>query len=544
MTTLTLPACAPEDISSHEKLVVQTDPDELELLAQDAAAMRGSGAAGLIVPKSEAQLARWLRDNPDVPILAQGALTSLTGGATPSGDIVVSLRKMASLRVDETALRARVGSGLLLANLQEELANRGLYYPPAPTHDGASIGGNASTNAAGAATFKYGTTRDWVEGLRVVLRNGDVISLRRGEHLLAPGDRLRIEGSRSFELEVPSYRSPDVKKSSAGYYAGRPWDPIDLFIGAEGTLGIISQVEVRLVRRPAVMTGLVFARTVKQALALTASLRERSLASRARPGVGGLDVRSIEYFDRRSLSLLREADKLSQLAFDVPEDAAACLLFEQELASDQASSDDIVERLAAAHEGQKTEGDPVGELMAVLMEHDLVERTEMALPTDTRRKRQLAEVREAIPLCVSDWLKERQKSQPAVHKTAGDMIVPFERFEEMLGAYYDAMGAEGVDVVVFGHISDGNVHPNTLPRDEGEMRRAKRALLELAAKAKAMGGCPLSEHGVGKHPLKKQMLSEFWGPEVMAEMRAIKSAFDPGWTLANGVLFDGFEEES
>ena len=88
------------------------------------------------------------------------------------------------------------------------------------------------------------------------------------------------------------------------------------------------------------------------------------------------------------------------------------------------------------------------------------------------------------------------------------------------------------------------VHPNTLPRDEGEMRRAKRALLELAAKAKAMGGCPLSEHGVGKHPLKKQMLSEFWGPEVMAEMRAIKSAFDPGWTLANGVLFDGFEEES
>lgn len=539
MATATLVATAPREDSPNEELLrVQTDPDELELLAQDAAAMRGSGAAGLLVPRSEGQLAGWLRANPDAPLLAQGALTSLTGGATPSGDVVVSLRRMTSLHVDEGSLRAKVGAGLVLADLQQALSERGLYYPPAPTHDGASIGGNASTNAAGAATFKYGTTRDWIEGLRVVLRSGDVLSLRRGEHRLEPGDCLRIEGSRSFEIVVPSYRSPALKKSSAGYYAGRPWDPVDLFVGAEGTLGIITEVEIRLLPRPAVMTGLVFAGTVKQALALADSLRRKSLEARSRPGARGLDVRSIEYFDRRCLMLVREAGKLSQLAFDVPGDAAACLLFEQELHPDEASSDEVVDRLSAAHEGRVAPGDPVGELMAVLMEHELVDRTELALPSDTRRKRQLAEVREAIPLCVSDWLKERQKRHPSVHKTAGDMIVPFDRFEEMLSAYYETMRGEGVDVAVFGHISDGNVHPNALPRDDAEMARAKRALLALAARAKALGGCPLSEHGVGKHPLKKQMLSSYWGPAVMDEMRAVKSAFDPGWTLGRGVLFD------
>jgi D-lactate dehydrogenase (cytochrome) len=95
-----------------------------------------------------------------------------------------------------------------------------------------------------------------------------------------------------------------------------------------------------------------------------------------------------------------------------------------------------------------------------------------------------------------------------------------------------------VDLAVFGHISDGNVHPNALPRNAEDMAGAKRALLSLAGEAKSLGGCPLSEHGVGKHPLKKQMLQAFWGKPVIDEMRAIKHAFDPSWTLARGVFFD------
>ncbi len=540
MATVTLHALFPDDPSLDPKgrpapLELRTDPDELETIAQDAAALQGTGAAGLLIPTTEGQLARWLRDHPDDMVLAQGALTSLTGGATPSGDVVVSMRRLTSLEVDEARLRAVIGAGLVLAELQASLADRNLYYPPAPTHDGASIGGNVATNAAGAATFKYGTTREWVERVRVVLRHGDVLELRRGQHALRRGDRLRIEGSRVVELSVPSYVSPPLKKSSAGYCVKAPWDPIDLFVGSEGTLGFLTEVEVRLVPRPAVLTGLVFLDSVAEAVGLVTDLRERSLATRA-GRTAGLDVRAIEYFDARCLSMLREGGKLAEHGVDVPGEAVACLLFEQELGAD-VPEDAIVDRLSAVHEGAASE-DAVGELMAVLVERGVVDRTELAMPSDARRRRQLAAVREAIPLSISERLRRLHEEYPEVHKVAGDMIVPFERFGAMLERYYEVFRQEGVDVAVFGHISDGNVHPNGLPRDGADMAGAKRALLRLAEEAKSLGGCPLSEHGVGKHPLKKQMLAAYWGALVIEEMRAIKRAFDPGWTLGRGVFFD------
>jgi D-lactate dehydrogenase (cytochrome) len=547
MATVTLFSLSPDhpSLEGHacsEPLVVCRDPEELGAIVRDAAAMDGSGASGLVVPGSEAQLGRWLRDNPGVPVLAQGALTSLTGGATPSDDIVVSLRRMTSLQVQAQALRATAGAGLILANLQEALSDQNLYYPPAPTHDGASIGGNVSTNAAGAATFKYGTTRDWVERVRLVLRHGDVLELRRGEHSLMPGDRLRIEGSRVIEVAMPDYESPPLKKSSAGYFVRTPWDPIDLFIGSEGTLGIVTEVEVRLVLRPRVLTGLVFLDSVARTMALVETLRAISLRTRA-DGGDGLDVRSIEYFDAGCLAMLRAEGKLSEHGVDVPDDAAACLLFEQEV-PEYASDDGIVERLVAVHEGGEVGGDAVGTLMRVLVDHDLVDRTELALPGDARRKRQLAAVREAIPLSISDRLRALHSKDPRVHKVAGDMIVPFDRFEQMLGRYVEAFRSRGVDVVIFGHISDGNVHPNALPRDASDMDRAKEALLSLAGEAKLFGGCPLSEHGVGKHPLKKRMLEEYWGQEVIRAMRGIKTGFDPDWTLGRGVFFEPPEEST
>ena len=516
---------------------LSTDPDDLDGIKRDAAAMEGRGAIGLVRPRNEAELAHWLRDNPDCPVLAQGALTSLTGGATPDDDIVVSLARLTSLRVHDDLRRVTVGAGLVLANLQEQLADQGLYYPPAPTHDGASIGGNVATNAAGAATFKYGTTRQWVERIRVVLRHGDVLELRRGEHELRAGDVLRLQGTRIIELPIPSYRSPEVKKSSAGYFMRSPMDAIDLFIGSEGTLGFITEIELSVVKQPRVVTGLCVVDALDRAIALAGKLRAESKRSRAEERAHGLDVRSIELFDRRCLELIRAEGKLDAIPLDVPDSAAACLLFEQEMGEDL-SEQVLFDRLADALEGRPHDDDPLGEIVAVLDSFGVVDHTEIALPSQGRRQKQLAAVREAIPLSISDWLVRRKKTHPEVHKVAGDMIVPFAHFGQMMDRYYDAFRRRQVDVAVFGHISDGNVHPNTLPLDADQLARAKEALLELADTAKALGGCPLSEHGVGKHPLKKQMLTRFWGDAVIDEMRAIKGAFDPGWTLARGVFFD------
>ena len=113
-------------------------------------------------------------------VLPVGAQSSLTGGATPRGDVVLSTRALTAVDL-LSDYRVRVGAGVPLAELQRVLAAHGLYYPPVPTYDGAFVGGTIATNAAGAATFKYGSTRRWVEGLTVVLADGSVLTIERGQ---------------------------------------------------------------------------------------------------------------------------------------------------------------------------------------------------------------------------------------------------------------------------------------------------------------------------------------------------------------------------
>ena len=126
--------------------------------------------------------------------------------------------------------------------MQERLAAQGAWFPPAPTFTGATAGGIVATNAAGAATFKYGSTRGWVKAITIVLADGSVLEIERGRQREV-GGRLTIEtGDRRIVVPVPGYRMPDVPKRSAGYFAEPGMDPIDLFIGSEGTLGVVTEV--------------------------------------------------------------------------------------------------------------------------------------------------------------------------------------------------------------------------------------------------------------------------------------------------------------
>jgi D-lactate dehydrogenase (cytochrome) len=531
MAGLRLPLQRPPDTPPPPTV---RDSERLDAVARDAAAMQGSGAVGLVEPRSEAELCAWLRANPDIPVLPQGALTSLTGGATPSGEVVISTARLTSLRIDSEEQRATVGAGLVLANLHEALAERGLYYPPAPTHDGATVGGNVACNAAGAATFAYGTTRDWVRRIRVVLRHGEVLELTRGQHVIQPGDTIELVGEHTLRVPVPTAPSPALRKTSAGYFVAADMDPIDLFIGAEGTLGIVTEVELALRPLPTELLALVFLPDDATAVALTHTLRERSMASVAGTRPGGLAVRSIEYFDARCLALIRQEGKLEQLRVEVPAQAGAALLLVHEL---PAGSDDaaVMTQLDSAFAGEPQ--GPIADLIDALMQHDALDSTELALPEQRSRQAQLAAVREAIPLAVSEWLLRHQRHDPAVHKLGGDMIVPFEHFAAMLEAYRRVFAAHGLEVCVYGHISDGNVHPNGLPTCAADVAAGEAALLELARRALDLGGCPLSEHGVGRSLLKQRLLAMTRGPQAVDQLRATKLALDPGWTLAPGVLF-------
>jgi D-lactate dehydrogenase (cytochrome) len=516
--------------------------DAVAAYLQDAAHTPGGHTPGVALPRSEGEVAWLLREcRVALPI---GAQSSLTGGATPFGTPLLSLARMDRIRGLGGA-QADVEAGVVLLALEETLRERGLFFPPAPTFRGATVGGAAATNAAGAATFKYGSTRRWVLGLSVVLAGGDVLEIERGECRAHPDGYFELElADERVRLPLPSYRMPDVPKRSAGYHAEPEMDLVDLFVGSEGTLGVITSLRLGLAREPQRFSGWLTLDREAEALALTGRLRAASLKTWSERDPRGIDVAAIELLDGRCLELLR-ADGNDRLhGVRLAPGAEAALLFQAELppgtdagiALDQLGSlgDGEAEAVAAAERPDT----PLTRLGLLLREAGALDRLEVALPGDTRRAAELAALREAVPLAVNHLIGSVQRSvDPQVRKTATDMIVPFERLPEMMARYREAFGRRNLDHAIFGHVSDGNLHANVLPRSAEDVRRGEEAILELGDTAIALGGCPLSEHGVGRSPVKQQLLRALYGDEGITAMRRVKAALDPHWKLAPGVLF-------
>jgi D-lactate dehydrogenase (cytochrome) len=522
-----------------------TDPEVLEAYLEDASGRPPGRAAGLLRPGHESEIASFLRGTlgKGITILPQAARSSLTTGATPSGDVVVSVEAMAEVGAPSVVAgggSVRVGPGVRLRDLQREVARRGLYYPPVPTYQEAMIAGTIATNAGGAATFKYGVTRDWVHGLRVALFNGDVLQIDRGQCVARPGHAFDVVLSDGGELRVPvpDYTLPPLKKISAGYHAADPLDLVDLFVGAEGTLGVITEATLDLAPLPASqLTGLAFQADTQRAIALGSALRAAAEDARLRGDRGAPDVRAIELMDERALDLLRRHGESRRLRVEIPPEARASLLFEVELpeAMTGDAAQDVLERFL---EGQTLPEDrPLSRLFEILRDHDALDGLELAFPEDEARAGSLREFREAVPLRVNEILAERRRTVPGVRKVGGDLIVPVSQVAEIVEVYERGFTSRGLEFAIWGHLSDGNLHPNALPRNAGETEQGLAALLEFADEVTRRGGCPLSEHGVGRNPVKQEMLRRFHGPRAMAAMQAVKRALDPEMRFAPGVLF-------
>jgi len=181
---------------------------------------------------------------------------------------------------------------------------------------------------------------------------------------------------------------------------------------------------------------------------------------------------------------------------------------------------------------------PLIRFCRLLDEAGVLDETEVAVPGDEARAAQLFALREAVPAAVNARVgRAKQTIDGRIEKTAADMIVPFDRFEEMMAVYRDGFARRGLDYAIWGHISDGNVHPNVIPHSYADVEAGKAAILDFGREVARLGGCPLAEHGVGRNPVKQALLREFYGPQGLAEMRAVKQALDPEWKLAPGVLF-------
>ena len=176
-------------------------------------------------------------------------------------------------------------------------------------------------------------------------------------------------------------------------------------------------------------------------------------------------------------------------------------------------------------------------LQSVLASAGIEDDPHLALAGDDRGAERLFNLREAVPSSVNAIVAAIKQSHPDVEKTAGDMVVPFERLSESNRSVSLDARKTRARLCHLGHVSDGNLHPNVVPRSFDDVRRGREAILEIARDVVAMGGAPLAEHGVGRSALKQQLLRELYGPEGINQMRAVKRALDPEWKLAPGVLF-------
>ena len=442
----------------------------------DACGFRGK-AERMIAPADEEELRAVIAEalRGETPVTISGGRTGLTGGSVAQGGWIVSLERFTKLEIGQG--RALAGAGVLLKDLHVAAARTKQFYAPDPTETWASVGGTIANNASGSRSFLYGDTRRHVLGLRVALMDGRVLDVKRGD---------------AVDFDVPDLPAPRTTKTTAGYALRRGMDWVDLFIGSEGTLGIVTEAELRLLPAPgSLLSAVVFFASDEAALDAVDAWREVA------------DLRMLEYLDGPSLGLLRGRYR------EIPGEAQAALLIEQEL-KDDSELDVWTDRMEAAS-GALLEGSWFG-----------------ASSDDRERFRQF---RHALPETVNDTVRRN-----GYLKMGTDFAVPIARSREMMGEYRRGCEAEFPGrYVIFGHIGDAHVHVNLLPASDDDARRARDLMTAFARKAVELGGTVSAEHGLGKRKAHYLPI-EFTGEQIEA-MKRVKRRLDPGWLLGRGTLF-------
>jgi glycolate oxidase len=442
--------------------VVVTDVDRLPSYRNDRAMFCPAGTpAAVVLARETAHVQHAVRVAAahGVAVVPQGALTGLSGAANAlDGCVVVSTVKMDKvLQIDPPNRLVVTQPGVLNADLSRAVADHGLFYPPDPSSwEICSIGGNLATNSGGLCCVKYGVTTDYVLGLEVVLASGEV--LRTGRRTV---------------------------KGVAGY------DLTRLFVGSEGTLGVITEATLAL--RPATARP-------RTAAALFASARDAADVV-ADVVAAGVVPSLLEIMDATTI---RAAG--AYLRADLPADCAAMLLWQSDASGD----------------GARVEVAAIGELA---------------------RKRHATDVVEADDPAEADLLMAARRCVLMALDTLGttlidDVCVPRSRLGDLIEGVERIAARHNLVIGVVGHAGDGNMHPTVVfdAADPDATRRARQSFGEVMDLGLALGGTITGEHGVGV--LKREWLAREIGPVSLQAHRAVKRALDPTGLFNPGKVFD------
>ncbi|MFQ5716819.1 MAG: FAD-binding oxidoreductase, partial [Nitrospinales bacterium] len=445
-------------------------------------------AEAVAIPENVEELVDFLKSNRH-PITIAGAGTGVTASRIPSSGTIISLERLNPIGEIESST-IDVGPAARLADLESRLQTTSYFYPPNPTEMLAFIGGTIATNASGPRSYKYGATRDYVLELELVLADGRRVTLPRGHKISKP---LVFDDGSAAHFPAVQYRSPSCK-NAAGYYVQPEMDWVDLFIGSDGTLGIVVRAKLKLLPRPFdFVSGIVFFADEESSWRLV----DRVRSSRR----GNVSPCSIEYFDRFSLKRLKRK-------YDaIPNRAQAALFMEQDVAS-------------------KKNYDPLLEEWYDFLNQEGVLLDDSWFAQSQKDIRRFQEFRHAVPLMINE-----ENSRLGRVKIGTDMAVGNERFMDMMRYYRERLTDGGLDYVAFGHIGDNHLHINLLPGKE-ETERARRVCQTLIDQILKWNGTISAEHGIGK--LKKEYFRQMVGEQALEELKRIKKTLDPRWLLGVG----------
>jgi len=477
-------------------MLIKDKPDTIKSYFEDSSNLRGGYAEKVILPDSAEEVSAALKeaDAKKIPVTVSGGGTGTAGSRIPFGGIVISTERLNSiLDVSAANVSAVVQAGVLVEDLKNACEKEGLFYTSHPTEKTAFVGGTVSTNASGSRSFKYGPTRRYVKGLKMVLSDGKIVSLRRGERVLARGNSRIDLGGLHIDVPMPSYKMPDVK-NSAGYFIKDGVDLVDLFIGQEGTLSVITEVEIALVKKPIeIFSSFLFFRREEDAWGFSEEVRKRAF-----------DVLSLEYFDSNALELLKAKNK------NVPRGAKAAIFFEEDT------------------HGQKKDSSFNKWLEPISRYNASLDDSWVAMNENEADR--FTKFRHDIPEAVNDMIRAS-----GLQKLSTDIAVPDDNFAEMMNFYVDALRNSGLEHIIFGHIGESHVHVNIIPRSDKEIPKARAIAFDFVKKGVWLGGTVSAEHGIGK--IKHQYLEVMYGRQGILEMARLKKAFDPNCILGLDNIF-------
>ena len=403
------------------------------------------------------------------PVTAAGSQTSTTAASICDRGILLSLRAMDRvIDIDPVACTARVEPGVLVGDLKRACAAHALLFAPDPTsEEECTVGGAVACNASGARSFRYGATRPHVRALRVVLADGSIADLRRTA----------------------------LEKNTVGYAFAH--DPLDWFIGSEGTLGVVVEAEFALLPLPEQVVGLAipFAREL-DALQFVVAARESRV----------VHPRCLEFFDVLALAIARATEESSRWAI-----AATSFVYVEEVpprGADPALDEWLA--LAEAH--------------GAIVDDVRVYEGETAL-------REARRVRHAVPA----HMNERGAARRAHggRKVSTDWAVPYQHLALAIGRARALAGDAGIEqAVTYGHAGNGHPHQNFIAHDADDLARIERVVEATLREVIALGGTVAAEHGIGK--IKRKWLPLQMSALQVRAMQAVKRELDPAGILAPG----------